>query len=139
MQGLPLLSLAIWVPIVAGLAVLTTGSDRHAPVARVVALAGAVLGFLVTIPLYTGFQLSARGFQFIEIKPWIETFRVNYHLGIDGISLLLILLNSFTTVLVVLDKFVLPRWANCNVPQLEEISEQQHAQKVTRRGASRSD
>jgi NADH-quinone oxidoreductase subunit M len=102
MQGLPLLSLAIWVPIVAGLAVLTTGSDRHAPVARVVALAGAVLGFLVTIPLYTGFQLSARGFQFIEIKPWIETFRVNYHLGIDGISLLLILLNSFTTVLVVL-------------------------------------
>ena len=88
MQGLPLLSLAIWVPIVAGLAVLTTGSDRHAPVARVVALAGAVLGFLVTIPLYIGFQPSARGFQFIELKPWIETFRVNYHLGIDGISLL---------------------------------------------------
>jgi NADH-quinone oxidoreductase subunit M len=102
MQGLPLLSLAIWVPIVAGLAVLTTGSDRHAQVARVVALAGAVLGFLVTIPLYTGFDAGARGFQFIELKPWIETFRVNYHLGIDGISLLLILLNSFTTILVVL-------------------------------------
>jgi NADH-quinone oxidoreductase subunit M len=102
MQGLPLLSLAIWVPIVSGLAVLITGPDRHAGAARVIALIGAVLGFLVTIPLYLGFDISARGFQFMELKPWIEAFRVNYHLGIDGISLLLILLNSFTTILVVI-------------------------------------
>ena len=102
MQGLPLLSLAIWVPIVSGLAVLATGSDRHATVARVIALVGAVLGFLVVIPLYTGFDMSARGFQFVQARPWIEAFNVNYHLGIDGISLLLILLNSFTTVLVVI-------------------------------------
>ena len=102
MQGSPLLSFAIWVPIVAGFAVLTTGSDRHAGVARVVALAGAILGFLVTIPLYTGFDPAASGFQFVQFKPWIEAFSVNYHLGIDGISLLLILLNSFTTILVVI-------------------------------------
>jgi NADH-quinone oxidoreductase subunit M len=102
MQGLPLLSLAIWVPIVAGIAVLITGPDRHAGAARVIALIGALLGFLVTIPLYLGFDATARGFQFMELKPWIEAFRVNYHLGIDGISLLLILLNSFTTVLVVI-------------------------------------
>jgi NADH-quinone oxidoreductase subunit M len=102
MQGLPLLSLAIWVPIVAGVAVLITGPDRHAGAARVIALIGALLGFLVTIPLYLGFDATARGFQFMELKPWIEAFRVNYHLGIDGISLLLILLNSFTTVLVVI-------------------------------------
>jgi len=99
MHGLPLLSLAIWVPIVSGLAVLITGPDRHAGAARVIALVGALLGFLVTIPLYLGFDPTARGFQFMELKPWIEAFRVNYHLGIDGISLLLILLNSFTTVL----------------------------------------
>ena len=99
---LPLLSLAIWVPIVSGLAVLVTGSDRHAGVARVLALVGAILGFLVTIPLYTGFDVAARGFQFVQFRPWIEAFNVNYHLGIDGISLLLILLNSFTTVLVVI-------------------------------------
>ena len=67
-----------------------------------IALVGAGLGFLVTIPLYLGFDPTARGFQFMELKPWIEAFRVNYHLGIDGISLLLILLNSFTTVLVVI-------------------------------------
>ena len=102
MQDMPLLSLAIWVPIVAGLLVLATGTDRHAPVARVLALVGSVLGFLVALPLYTGFDLHAQGFQFVEARPWIETFNINYHLGIDGISLLLILLNSFTTILVVL-------------------------------------
>src|SRR5215213_6840873 len=101
MQGSSLLSFAIWVPIVAGFAVLTTGSDRHAGVARMVALVGAVLGFIVTIPLYTGFDTGHSGFQFVQLKPWIEAFNVNYHLGIDGISLLLILLNSFTTILVV--------------------------------------
>jgi NADH-quinone oxidoreductase subunit M len=100
--GFPLLSLVIWVPIVAGLAVLATGSDRNAPAARVIALAGAVLGFLVALPLWTGFDSTASGFQFVELKPWIGAFNVNYHLGIDGISLLLILLNSFTTVLVVI-------------------------------------
>jgi NADH-quinone oxidoreductase subunit M len=102
MQGSSLLSLAIWVPIVAGFAVLTTGSDRHAGVARMVALAGSILGFLVTLPLYVGFDPGAQGFQFVQYKPWIEAFNVNYHLGIDGMSLLLILLNSFTTVLVVI-------------------------------------
>ena len=102
MQGSPLLSFAIWVPIVAGFAVLTTGSDRHAGVARMVALVGAILGFIVTIPLYTGFDATLSGFQFVQFKPWIEAFNVNYHLGIDGISLLLILLNSFTTILVVI-------------------------------------
>ena len=69
---------------------------------RVIALAGALLGFAVTLPLWTGFDPSASGFQFAFFRPWIESFNVNYDLGIDGISLLLILLNSFTTVLVVI-------------------------------------
>ncbi|HXV10572.1 MAG TPA: NADH-quinone oxidoreductase subunit M [Burkholderiales bacterium] len=104
--GFPLLSLAIWVPIVFGVLVLATGSDRNAPLARLLALTGAVLGFLVTLPLYTRFDAAAGGFQFQELVPWIATFRVNYHLGIDGVSLLLILLNSFTTVLVVIAGWV---------------------------------
>jgi NADH-quinone oxidoreductase subunit M len=102
LSALPLLSLAIWVPIAAGVLVLATGSDRNASVARVIALIGALLGFLVTLPLYFGFNPLSAGFQFGELAPWIESFNVNYHLGIDGISLLLILLNSFTTVLVVI-------------------------------------
>jgi len=100
--GLPLLSLAIWVPIAFGVAVLATGSDRNARAARLLALAGAVLGFAVTLPLYTRFDTLAGGFQFTEFAPWIQSFNVNYHLGMDGVSLLLILLNSFTTVLVVI-------------------------------------
>ncbi|MBX9811754.1 MAG: NADH-quinone oxidoreductase subunit M [Burkholderiales bacterium] len=102
MLGFPLLSLAIWAPIVAGVVVLATGSDRNARAARMIALIGSVVGFLVTLPLYFRFDPLAGGFQFVELSPWIESFNVNYHLGIDGISLLLILLNSFTTVLVVI-------------------------------------
>ncbi len=102
LSDLPLLSLAIWVPIASGMVVLATGSDRNAPLARKIALIGALLGFLVTLPLYFRFNPLSGDFQFVELAPWIESFNVNYHLGIDGMSLLLILLNSFTTVLVVI-------------------------------------
>jgi NADH-quinone oxidoreductase subunit M len=97
-----LLSLSIWVPILAGLLVLATGTDRNAAMARAIALAGAVFGFLVTIPLYAGFDTQSAAMQFVELKPWIAHFNVNYHLGVDGISVLFILLNSFITVLVVI-------------------------------------
>jgi NADH-quinone oxidoreductase subunit M len=100
--GLPLLSTVIWLPILAGIVVLFTGTDRNAPVARLLALVGAIGGFLVAIPLYTQFDAAQGGFQFVELAPWIEGFNVNYHLGVDGISTPLILLNTFTTVLVVL-------------------------------------
>lgn len=98
----PLLSLAIWIPIAAGLIVLATGSDRNAPMARAIALFGAVLGLLVTIPLYTGFDTSTSAMQFVELGSWIPRFNINYHLGVDGISMLFVILNSFITVLVVL-------------------------------------
>ncbi|MBL8541556.1 MAG: NADH-quinone oxidoreductase subunit M, partial [Betaproteobacteria bacterium] len=100
--GLPLLSTVVWFPILAGVVILFTGNDRNAPLARVLALAGAIGGLLVAIPLYTQFDLAQTAFQFEELMPWIESFNVNYHLGIDGISTPLILLNCFTTVLVVL-------------------------------------
>ncbi|HTT39646.1 MAG TPA: NADH-quinone oxidoreductase subunit M [Burkholderiales bacterium] len=100
--GFPLLSLAIWVPIVAGVVVIATGSDRSASAARWLALAGSVLGFLVTLPLYAQFDPQAHGMQFQEVVPWVPRFNIYYRLGIDGVSLLLILLNAFTTVLVVI-------------------------------------
>jgi NADH-quinone oxidoreductase subunit M len=97
-----LLSLAIWIPIAAGLLVLAAGGDQRAPLQRWIALAGALLGFVVTIPLYTGFDLQNAGFQFEQRALWIERFNIYYHLGVDGISLLFVLLNSFITVLVVI-------------------------------------
>src|ERR1700752_2507888 len=94
-----LLSLAIWVPIAAGLVVLGLGDARRGT--KWVALAGAIAGFLVTPPLYTHFREAGPGFQFVELRPWIERFHINYHLGVDGISVLFVLLNSFITILVV--------------------------------------
>ena len=102
MSGMPLLSLAIWVPILAGLIVLATGSDRNAPLARMLALVGAVAGLLVTIPLYINFDVTTPLMQFVEISAWIPYFNINYHLGVDGISMPFVILNSFITVIVVL-------------------------------------
>ena len=99
---MPLLSLAIWLPIAAALLVLAAGGDRNAPLQRAIALLGALFGFLVTIPLYAGFKPELAGMQFVELVNWIPRFGIHYHLGVDGISVLFLLLNSFITVLVVI-------------------------------------
>ncbi|HJX17648.1 MAG TPA: NADH-quinone oxidoreductase subunit M [Acidiferrobacterales bacterium] len=97
-----LLSLAIWLPILGGVAVLATGSDARAPLARSLSLIVALATFAVTIPLYTGFNPHTAAMQFVELRDWIPAFNVHYHLGIDGISLLLVLLTSFTSIIVVI-------------------------------------
>ena len=97
-----LLSIAIWLPIIFGVMVLATGGDHNAPLARILAMLGAVLGFLVTIPLYTGFVRDTSDMQFVEMVSWITRFNINYHLGVDGISVLFVLLTAFFTPIVVL-------------------------------------
>lgn len=101
MSTYPLLSLAIWIPIVTGLVVLATGNDRNAPLARMLSLVGAITAFLITIPLWTGFDVANGGMQFVEMKSWIPRFNINYHLGVDGISMLFVILNAFITIIVV--------------------------------------
>src|SRR5512147_406813 len=98
----PWLSLAIWVPIAFGVAILAAGRDRNANVIRAVALAGSLLGLLVTVPLYTGFDAASADLQFVEKAVWIERFNAHYHLGIDGLSVWFVLLTAFITVIVVL-------------------------------------
>ncbi len=98
---MPYLSLAIWIPIVAGLMVLVYGRDRDAGLARWIALVGALVGFLVTLPLWLHFNAATSDMQFVERAAWIPRFDVHYLLGVDGISMLFVLLNSFTTLLVV--------------------------------------
>ncbi|MFM8929653.1 MAG: NADH-quinone oxidoreductase subunit M [Betaproteobacteria bacterium] len=97
-----LLSVAIWLPIVLGSLLLVIGRDEHAGVVRWLALAAAVLSFLVTIPLITGFDTAAVGMQFVENLPWIDRFNVRYHLGVDGLSVWFILLTAFITIVVVI-------------------------------------
>lgn len=101
MSDLPLLSLVIWIPIIGGLVVLVVG-DREPWGARSMALVFSLLAFVISIPLYTGFDKTTAAMQFVELSPWVSTFDINYHLGVDGISMPLILLTTFTTVLVVI-------------------------------------
>lgn len=102
MADFPILSLSIWVPVVAGILVLATGNDRNAALARWLSLLGSLAGFLVTLPLFTHFDRTDGGFQFQEGHDWIPAFNIHYHLGVDGVAALLILLTSLTTVIVVM-------------------------------------
>jgi NADH-quinone oxidoreductase subunit M len=96
-----LLSVCIWLPIAGAVVVLATGDDRRAPLARWLALAFAALTFAATLPLYLGFRLDTPRMQFVEEVLWVEAFNIHYRLGVDGISLLLVLLTSLSTLLVV--------------------------------------
>jgi len=99
MTELPILSFVIWLPIIGGLLVLASG-DRFNP--RPLSLAVAMITFLTSLLLYSGFDSSTADMQFEEKASWIPVFKIFYHLGIDGISMPLIILTTFTTVLVVL-------------------------------------
>jgi len=98
---LPILSATIWLPILGGALVLMSG-DKAPNVSRWGALITAVLTFLVSIPLYTGFDPSTAQMQFVEKADWIPMFDVYYYLGVDGISMPLILLTTFISILVVI-------------------------------------
>jgi NADH-quinone oxidoreductase subunit M len=96
---MPLLSFVVWLPILGGLLVLAL-KDTVDP--RPLALAVAMISFLVSLLLYTGFDATTADMQFEEIVSWVPAFNIFYHLGVDGISMPLIILTTFTTVLVVL-------------------------------------
>ena len=98
---LPLLSLLIWLPILGGFAALAFGSERANQV-RWFALLVTLATFVLSIPLYTGFDASSAAMQFVEKHVWIEAFKIHYHLGVDGIALALVLLTTFTSVLVLI-------------------------------------
>ncbi len=96
------ISLTIWVPILAGVIALFLKGDDQKSAARWVALVGSLFGLAVSIPLWVNFDNASSAMQFVERTPWVARFNINYALGVDGISMLFILLNSFTTVLVVI-------------------------------------
>ena len=97
-----LLSLAIWMPIAVGVLLMALGREEQVRLVRWVALIGAIASFLVTLPLYSGFDSSTAVMQFVEKTSWIQRFNVNYHVGVDGISLWFVLLTAFINVIVVI-------------------------------------
>jgi NADH-quinone oxidoreductase subunit M len=98
----PVLSTVIWLPIVGGIAVMFLGSGERARLARQTALAVSILTFIASLPLLFGFSTDTAAMQFVERLPWVERFGAYYYLGVDGISMPLILLTTFLTPLVVL-------------------------------------
>ncbi len=101
MPTIGLLSLLIWLPITTGIVMLLLG-ERQVALCRWLALAGSLATLGASIPLFTGFDGSTAAMQFIERAPWIEAFNAEYYVGVDGISMPLILLTTFLTVLVVI-------------------------------------
>jgi len=98
----PLLSVVIWLPIAGAIAVLLLGSGARAQLGKQVALGVSILTFVASIPLYTRFDTSTAAMQFVEKVPWILRFKAYYALGVDGISMPLVLLTTFLTPLVVI-------------------------------------
>ncbi|QIE24388.1 NADH-quinone oxidoreductase subunit M [Caballeronia sp. SBC1] len=102
MHSLPILSLAIWLPIIVGILVLAIGNDSNPGPSRWLALIGSILGLIVTIPLITGFDNSSAALQFEEKSVWIERFNISYHLGVDGLSMWFVVLTALITVITVI-------------------------------------
>jgi NADH-quinone oxidoreductase subunit M len=98
------LSQSIWVPIAFGILVLALG-DKRATLVRWVALLGSVVTFAITLEILAGFDTRTAAMQFVERIPWIPALNIDYHLGVDGISLWFVLLTSFLTILVVISSW----------------------------------
>ncbi len=99
---LPILSLVVWLPIIGGVAVLLSGDKGDANGVRVLSLVFSIATFVLSLGLYTGFDSSTSAMQFVEKAEWIPAFNINYHFGVDGFSMPLIILTTFTTILVIL-------------------------------------
>lgn len=98
----PVLSLAIWMPVAFGILVLLVGKEERAAMVRWLSLFGSLVSLMVTLPLVFQFDKEAHGLQFVERHPWITLFNVNYDLGIDGISLWLVIMTAVMLVIVVI-------------------------------------
>ncbi|MBE8190279.1 MAG: NADH-quinone oxidoreductase subunit M, partial [Candidatus Thioglobus sp.] len=96
-----LLSLLIWLPILGAGLVISLGNNRP-ETARWIAIIIAILVFVLSLNLWTDFDSSTHLMQFVERSSWIEEFNINYHIGVDGISMPLILLTTFSTILVLI-------------------------------------
>jgi len=98
----PWLSFSIWLPILFGVYLLAAGRDRNPGGVRAIALAGALLSALGTVPVALGFDAGRVGLQWTELSPWIPALHAHYALGVDGISMWFVPLTAFITVIAVL-------------------------------------
>ena len=104
MIDFPILTLTTFLPLIGALAILMIrGDDRIvARNARATALWTSLATFVVSIFLWVGFDNSTANFQFVEKVSWIPSFGINYHMGVDGISVFFVLLSTFLTPICIL-------------------------------------
>lgn len=101
-ESIPLLSTLIWLPIFGAIPVAMLGGEKHDNQARVLALLIALISITLCIPLYITFNPTTAAMQFTEHLSWVTALKINYDIGVDGISMPLVVLTCFTTLLVVL-------------------------------------
>ena len=97
-----ILSILIWLPVLGGILILSTGGDRNAQLARKIALGFSVGTFLLSLSIYADFDINTASMQFVERYRWIEALHIQYFLGVDGISMPLIILTTLLTIIVVI-------------------------------------
>ena len=97
-----ILSILIWLPILGGILILSTGGDRNAQLARKIALGFSVGTFLLSASIYADFDITTASMQFVERYQWSESLHIQYFLGVDGISMPLIILTTLLTIIVVI-------------------------------------
>ena len=104
MEGMTpnILSILIWLPILGGILILSTGGDRNAQLAKKLALGFSAGTFLLSLSIYTDFDITTASMQFVERYKWIEALHIQYFLGVDGISMPLIILTTLLTIIVVI-------------------------------------
>ena len=100
-MNMPILTLLVALPFVGGAAVLLTGRDR-ASMTRWIALGISLITFVLSLMMWTQFDPTQAGYQLEEVHSWMPDFGISYHVGIDGISLLLVVLTTFLTPIALL-------------------------------------
>src|SRR3954454_16117632 len=104
MSGWAILSLTTFLPLVGAVFILFIRGDAEtvARNARSVALWTSLITFILSLCIWINFDPRTAGFQFEERAAWIPAFNINYHMGVDGISVLFVILSTFLTPLCVL-------------------------------------
>jgi NADH-quinone oxidoreductase subunit M len=99
--GIPILSIVTYIPLIGALAIVFLIPKERTSAIRSIATLTVTLGFVASLPLWLLFERGHAGYQFVELASWIPSLGVNYHFGIDGISLVLILLTTLMGVIAV--------------------------------------
>src|SRR5438270_10389721 len=102
--GFPILSLITWLPLVGCAVIMAVRGDEEtvASNARWAALWTSLIVFALSLVLWARFDPAEPGFQFVENVPWLPEYGVGYKMGVDGISVLFVLLSTLLTPICVL-------------------------------------